>query len=96
MNMKAKIVEIGNFLIIVYCLELYIGTCFCIIQDYTSNINDIVMTAAQNMFHTLLKRLSVLRKLEGGLYCVIYKLNIDSLPLGFHLSFSLFDIFIIL
>ena len=35
MNMKAKLMEIGNWLIIEHCLELYTGTLFFhIIEDY--------------------------------------------------------------
>lgn len=71
MNMKAKIIEIGDLLIIVHYLELYTGTCFCIIQDYRSKTNDIVMTAMLNVYYILLESLSLLRKVEGGLYCVI-------------------------
>lgn len=71
MNMKAKIIEIGDLLIIVHYLELYIGTCFCIIQGYRSKTNDVVVTGMLNMYYALQERLSLLRNVGGGLYCAI-------------------------
>lgn len=49
MNMKAKIMEIGNWLIIGHCLELYTGTFFFILLKITSEINYNVMTVIQNI-----------------------------------------------